>query len=374
MNKSISGAGSLNHLKDITFNLNARKVLIVTGKKLFSLSGAQEKIKQMLGSTEIIVFNEFDSNPKIEDVKHGVQLLRLQKPDLIVAIGGGSALDMAKLIRVFACNNDNNYLSYVNHPDTIINKGIPLVAIPTTYGTGSESTRFATIYIDNKKHSLSHDFVKPDYSILDPELCLSLPNLIAASSCLDAISQAVESYWSLKSTDKSKQYALKAINLILSILKKPLKDWELPEVSVMLEAAHLSGKAINISTTTAPHAISYPLTIFFNIPHGYAVALILGSFFKINSDLNNNEIQDAKDELYIDKTMKELFDVFDVSNADECCLKWKGLIKSLGLEENITNVIECNEHNINLIMDNVNHERLSNNPIKVTKEILLSLF
>ena len=66
--------------------------------------------------------------------------------------------------------------------------------------------------------------------------------------------------------------------------------------------------------------------------------------------------------------------MFDVSNADECCLKWKGLIKSLGLEENITNVIECNEHNINLIMDYVNHERLSNNPIKVTKEILLSLF
>ena len=142
----------------------------------------------------------------------------------------------------------------------------------------------------------------------------------------------------------------------------------------MLEASNLSGKAINISTTTAPHAISYPLSIFFNIPHGYAVALILGKFFKINSDFINHEIQNTTNELYLEKTMNELLVMFDVATPHDCCLKWEGIIKSLGLEEKIENVIDCNKKNINLIMANVNYERLSNNPIKVDKEILLSLF
>jgi alcohol dehydrogenase len=375
MQKNFIGVGSLNNLRSIIDKHNAKKVLIVTGKKSFLLSGAQEKIKEMLSDIEVVAFHDFQSNPKIEDVIKGVRLARSRHSDLIIAIGGGSVIDMAKLIRILSCQNNNNIIHFINNPKLILSKGVPLVAIPTTFGSGSEATHFAVVYIEKKKHSLAHGCITPDYSILDSELSYSLPKELAASSGIDALSQAVESYWSIKSTPISKKYSLEAISLIIHTLKRAILG-DKHSINDMLRASNLAGKAINITTTTAPHAISYPLTTFFGIQHGHAVALILGYFFEINSSTDKYKVQDPRGEKYLLKTMNELFDVFSVNTPKECFEAWQNLMKSIGLETSFCKMGVCSNSDRKIITNNVNLQRLSNNPVeicdKVIAQILLS--
>ena len=364
MQKSFIGTGSLNNLRSIVDKYSANKVLIVTGRKSFASSGAQEKVKKILSNTDVVIFNDFKNNPKIEDVIKGVLFARLEIPDLIVSIGGGSVIDMAKMIRVLSSQNNNNTFELINSPESIKNKGVPLVAVPTTYGSGSEATKFAVVYIDGIKLSLSHDYIVPDYVILDPCLNYSLPKKTAASCSMDALSQAVESYWSIKSTPESKICAKKAISLILPVLKKAVHG-DHSAIFIMLKAANLSGKSINITTTTAPHAISYPLTTFFGVQHGHAVALTLGYFFEINSNIDEYKVQDPRGREYLFNTMHELFNMFSVSSAKECFTVWKNIMKSIDLETNFNKLGICSHNDRKMILNNINLQRLGNNPVKI---------
>ena len=369
MQKSFMETGGLSNLNGIVNKHGAKKVLIVAGKESFALSGAQEKIKQILNNIEIFVFNDFESNPKIEDVIKGIKLVRLKKPDLIVSIGGGSVIDMSKLIRILTPQSDDDYLNYINNPITLTDKGLPLVAVPTTFGSGSEATHFAVVYIDNKKYSLAHHYVKPDYSIIDAELCYSLPHYASASCGMDALSQAVESYWSIKSTDESKEYAMEAISLINSVLYDAVCG-DKKARCIMLKAANLAGKAINISTTTAPHAISYPLSVFFDIPHGHAVSIILGSFFVVNSNYKDYKVSDPRGIDHLKETMNNLFDIFGAKDAYQCKKNWECLMKKIGLTINLHELGITSNDDKQLILDHVNIQRLSNNPVEITNDIL----
>ena len=369
MQKSFMETGGLINLNGIVNKHGAKKVLIVVGKESFVLSGAQEKIKQILNNIEIIVFDDFEPNPKIEDVIKGIKLVRLKKPDLIVSIGGGSVIDMSKLIRILTPQSDDDYLNYINNPITLSDKGLPLVAVPTTFGSGSEATHFAVVYIDNKKYSLAHHYVKPDYSIIDAELCYSLPHYASASCGMDALSQAVESYWSIKSTDESKEYAMEAISLINSVLYDAVCG-DKKARCIMLKAANLAGKAINISTTTAPHAISYPLSIFFGISHGHAVSIILGSFFVVNSNYKDYKVSDPRGIDHLKETMNNLFDIFSVKDAYQCKENWECLMKKIGLTINLNELGITSNDDKQLILDHINIQRLSNNPVEITNEIL----
>ena len=369
MQKSFMETGGLSNLNGIVNKHGAKKVLIVAGKESFALSGAQEKIKQILNNIEIFVFNDFESNPKIKDVIKGIKLVRLKKPDLIVSIGGGSVIDMSKLIRILTPQSDDDYLNYINNPITLTDKGLPLVAVPTTFGSGSEATHFAVVYIDNKKYSLAHHYVKPDYSIIDAELCYSLPHYASASCGMDALSQAVESYWSIKSTDESKEYAMEAISLIKSVLYDAVCGDKKARCT-MLKAANLAGKAINITTTTAPHAISYPLSIFFGISHGHAVSIILGSFFVVNSNYKDYKVSDPRGIDHLKETMNNLFDIFGVKDAYQCKKNWECLMKKIGLTINLHELGITSNDDKQLILDHINIQRLSNNPVEITNDIL----
>ena len=189
-----------------------------------------------------------------------------------------SVIDFAKSLNIKISNN-NDFKSIVINNDSITNEGLPLVAIPTTAGTGSEATHFSVVYIKDIKQSLSHPLIKPAVAIVDPQFTYNLPPFITACSGLDAFCQAIESYWSVNSSDESKKYAIDAIVKIKNNLIDAVKTSSKESRHELSIASNLSGKAIDITKTTAPHAISYPLTKLFNIPHGYAVALILGHFF-----------------------------------------------------------------------------------------------
>jgi len=142
----------------------------------------------------------------------------------------------------------------------------------------------------------------------------------------------------------------------------------------MALAAHLSGKAINISKTTAAHALSYSMTTLFGIPHGHAVALTLGKFFSINYNANKNNILDQRGGIYLNKTMKELFNMFDCDTADCCHDKWYELMKLLDLEINIMNLGIKNIEDIECIVNNINIERIKNNPVLLDKKELFKIF
>ena len=253
------GLGGIKHLEDILKNNHFENIFLVTGKDSYGSCGAEEAVYSLMSRYTFSRFCDFEVNPKIEDVERGISLFREKDYDMIVAIGGGSVLDIAKLIKILSPQSGKPK-EYIKKEKEIEVQGMPLVAIPTTAGSGSEATHFAVVYIDKEKYSLAHDYILPEHAILDSKLTTNLPPKITASTGMDILSQAIESYWSVNSKDESKEYAQESISLVLNNLITAVNNPSPRSREFMLKASHLAGKAINITKTTAPHALSYPLT------------------------------------------------------------------------------------------------------------------
>ena len=251
------------------------------------------------------------NNPTIGDV---IAYSKEASPNAntIIAVGGGSVLDAAKAV-VFlrAINGDEaKFKAYLSTPDKQIEFDSPLprlIAVPTTSGSGSEVTRWATIWGNTgQKHSLSHPELFPSEVIYDPSLLLSLPPRETIYTGLDALSHSLESIWNKNATATSKQYANKAIDLIFTNLPKVLKDpSNLDYRNNMQIAASYAGQAISITRTAIAHSISYPLTSHFGIPHGLAASFTLPEVLKFNMDAlskNGNGVDQlasfSKEEFY----------------------------------------------------------------------------
>ena len=206
-------------------------------------------------SIDFVRFSGFGPNPLYEEVAEGVELFRNEKCDFIIAVGGGSAIDTAKNIKLFsALDKDKNYLE-----QEFVYSPVKSMAIPTTAGTGSESTRFSVLYFNNEKQSISHDSIVPEYVFLEPEFLETLPAYQKKSTMLDAMCQCIEAIWSVNSNQKCRDYAQKGLQLIVDNILPYLKG-DRESFKKMMQAANFSGKAINISQTTAAHAMSYKLT------------------------------------------------------------------------------------------------------------------
>ena len=178
--KEYIGCGKLSILNQIIKGNSVKKILLVTSNYSYHQSEVKDKIQSYLHSVEIAHFFGFSVNPKINEAKKGVDLIKSFNPDIILAIGGGSVIDMAKLINTLAVNCDNNTnVQFIRSSKKNINKGRNLIAIPTTAGTGSEATHFAVVYIDGEKHSIAHQYLLPDYVIIDPTLTYRMPKIVA---------------------------------------------------------------------------------------------------------------------------------------------------------------------------------------------------
>jgi len=364
----------INYIQDIINQHQAHKILLITGKESFTQSGASDALLPHLKNKDVIRFSDFAVNPQLKDAGAGIKLIKEYQPNIIIAIGGGSVIDMGKLVNILASQKNNNPIQIIKNSALIENKGLPFVAIPTTAGTGSEATHFAVVYIDKVKYSLAHQYILPDYTIIAPALTYKLPSNIIASSGLDALSQAIESYWAVGSTLKSKKYASEAIGILMPNIVKAVCDHDKSAMNSMAIGANLAGKAINISKTTAAHAISYPLTSYHNIPHGHAVALTLGKFFIINSKFPPETIQDPRGTDYLMQTMNELFKLLGCNDAQTCCKKWYALIIRLGLKSELNQVGVESKSDQQKILDHINIERLKNNPVKLNTKTLKLLF
>ncbi len=371
MQKEYFWVGCIEQLGEILAREKPKRIFLVRGEKSYYQSGAHEKISLLLEAYETVHFTYSSPDAKIEDVKIGKELFQAYNCDCTVAIGGGSALDLGKAITLLA-SHEGNAEEYIKKKNPLHPRKYPLIAIPTTIGTGSEATHFATIYLDKIKWSLAHPSLIPDYALVDPSLTLSLPSYQTASTGIDALAQAIESYWSIRSTPESQNYAREAICLCLTNLKAAVDDAaNLEAHAALARAANLSGKAINTSFTTACHAISYPITAHFGIPHGHAVALTLPEIVQYNAGITKDDCLDSRGEEYVQAVLQDLRQLFLVSSPESLKAKIETLMDEAGLERKLTALgIRTEEDRALIIKQGFNPERMKNNPRLVKEEDL----
>ncbi len=367
---SYVGYNALDAVKPLLEQSGFNRILLVHGKKSFALCGAEEKLSWMIENHNVVEFSDFELNPKIEDVDRGVSLFKENDIDCIIAVGGGSVIDMAKLINWFS-SNDLDSQKYLIEDQNSVKDGKVLIAVPTTSGAGSEGTHFAVFYVDKVKHSAAHETILPDLAIIDPNLSSSQPPYISATSGMDALSQAIESYWSIYSIDESQKYSRKAIELILPNLKQSVVAPTPESRLAMAEAAYLAGKAINITKTTAPHAVSYPITSHFGIAHGHAVALTMPSIFEFNGLVDVEDVSDPRGESFVRKTIDQLLDLLGLTTLYSVKDFFENLMKEIGLETRLSDLGINTDEDIELIIKNgFNPDQVRNNPRVLTESAL----
>lgn len=309
------GAGEISKLADIVRELSPKKVFLVTSGGSYIMSGAERPVTDALLSIEVFHYTVVSALPLEEEVQKGAAACAAFAPDLVIAVGGGHVMDMAKSFNFFSGKK-------------------PLVAIPTTAGTGSEATQFAVIFKNGLKTSLESPEMLPTFAIVDPNLAMSVPKEGALPSALDALCQSIESYWSKKATEESRTYARQALELIWPNLVPAIEKRDPAAIRAVSIGAHLSGKAINISKTTACHAFSYGLTYRFGVPHGIATAIFLPGVWVYNGFT-------CPDQSITSDAIKELLERFSIKNLSSFGVTAAD-IPSLAME--------------------VNAERLKNNP------------
>ena len=334
MQVEIIGRQSISHIEEILSEKKIKKILFFRGQKSFD--NLKDKILPFLKKCQIDYVKDFDTNPKFNQIQNVVEKYRDSNYDMIIAFGGGSVIDFAKAFKYYS---------------KIIT---PLLAIPTTAGSGSEATQFAVVYLNDEKISLDSNLILPEYTIIDSQFCENTSTKIKAACAMDAYCQAIESFWAKKATKESQRYALQAIKICRRSLVTFVTTNSVFAAEELSKASHLAGKAINISRTTAAHALSYKMTSLYGIPHGHAVALSIANLFLKNLQ-------------YFD--YPQLLDAMEIKSSD---IKeyFHNLMKTIGLNDNFETLGVFDK---NLIIDSVNIERLNNNPVSLTKHDLIEI-
>ena len=362
------GENSISFLEKFLSEKSPKSIFLVTGKNSFINSGASDYLNSVLRKYNYIRFFDFEENPKIEDVERGIDLFNQNNCDLTIAVGGGSVIDMAKLINIFHSNTGELSLSIIS--GEVEGKVVPFIAIPTTSGTGSESTHFAVVYVDKKKYSVAHNLILPNIVLINPFFTFSASSYLTAITGLDAFAQAIESFWSVNSTEESKSYSKEAIEIIWNNLSSAVKENDKSAKERLSWASHLAGKSINITKTTAPHACSYPFTTYYNIPHGHAVSLFLSYFLEYNYNVTDLDLNDIRGVGYVRSSILQICNIIGETKVDIAKIKIIEFIDSLGISSNVEISRLGKEKDIEIILENINIERLSNNPRKLSKELL----
>jgi len=283
--KLIFGRGSIERLGEVVEELGlSGKTLLVTGRSFARRSGYLEKLKTILESSGIAVrvFDKVEPNPSVETVELGAELAKREVVDFIVVFGGGSAMDAGKAIAVLSSQGgraeDYFYPAEVKPPV------LPVIAIPTTCGTGSEVTKFAVISKGLRKNVIVGDIIVPIASILDPDVLSYLPRELLAYTSMDAISHAIESYFNKNANPLSDIYVFEALRTIMRYFRDAY-DGSIDARGRLLYASMLAGKAINLCGTAMVHGVGYYLTMRYGFQHGLANALLITQFIRQVSNL-----------------------------------------------------------------------------------------
>ena len=340
------------------------KVLLVCDMSIQFLDKFNKKLEEI--TVPMIRFSDFQPNPLYESVVEGVKLLREEGCDSIIAVGGGSAMDVAKCIKLY-CRMDGNGEEGSYLKQTIIPNDIPFLVMPTTAGTGSEATRFAVIYYNGAKQSITHESIIPKTVLMDSSLLKTLPLYQRKCTMLDSLCHSVESIWSVNSTGESKAYASEAIHLILDNMDGYLANDDEANLE-MLMAAYKAGKAINITQTTAGHAMCYKLTSLYGLAHGHSAMLCVKSLFPWILE-NMDKCIDPRGEDYLKSVMDYIAETFGYSDPHKVCEYLEDLYSGLNMS-----TPEATEEEFILLASSVNVDRLKNHPIALDRNSIDLLY
>ena len=282
--KIVFGTGSFTKLAEHIQSLKGRRPLIVLDRNL-AAAGFREKVSGVLGQDglKIRFFDKADPEPKLDLADEGARIALKAKCDLVVGIGGGSAMDLAKAVAAVAGNQGRaaDYLGLNRVPGP----GLPTIMIPTTAGTGSEVT-FTAVFVRpdlKKKEGMNSPYLYPDIALLDPELTLTLPPEPTATTGLDALCHAVESYTSVNASPMTEMLSLEAIRLIAENLRTCVHNGrDLENRERMLLGSLYAGLGLANAGVTAVHSLSYPLGGQYGVPHGLANTILLPHVMSFN--------------------------------------------------------------------------------------------
>lgn len=287
------GEGCFADFEKFASRFENKRILIVTGKSSMEKLGFIGKIKKFFSGNEVEVFNKVEPNPSLETIDKSAQFARLFHPDLVIGLGGGSAIDAAKFCAALN-TNQGNAKEYFYDKREFSKPSTSLVAITTTSGTGSEVTQYG-VYTDPEKElkqGISTPVFFAQKAIVDPLLTVSMNKELTSSTGLDAFSHGIESLWSPKASPLSQMFSAEAIKLVyenlINTIHKPL-DIELR--TSMSYAQLLAGYSISLAGTNAMHAFSYPLTVKYNIPHGTGCAVTTIGFMTAVKKEKKKELQ-----------------------------------------------------------------------------------
>lgn len=355
------GEGVVKELKQVAADLGCKKGLLISDP-FFMKSGLAEQI--VAGSDGVLVgiYSQVSPNPEVAEVDACAQQIRESGIDFLVALGGGSALDCAKASGSI-CFTEDSIRKYHGTGEPMPQKHLPLIAIPTTAGTGSEVTCVAVLSdkeLGKKGPIVSNGFY-PSIALIDPELTYTLPPYMTASTGIDVLCHALEGFWSKGHQPICDALALHACKIVFQYLKIVCKEPTNKEARAkMAEASVIAGLAFTLPKTTSSHACSFPLTNLLHIPHGEACGLTLDYFARINADAQNGRIHDFAKQL----GFKDMYDMADAIHQLKVDTGLRTNLKEFNLtDEQVADLVHISRH-----------PNLYNNPVDITDEMLNEMY
>ncbi|MBN2419263.1 MAG: iron-containing alcohol dehydrogenase [Deltaproteobacteria bacterium] len=331
--KTIFGSGAVTQLGNECKRLGASKALLVIDQTL-SKSKIADYVNESLKSARIksFVFSDVtpEPDPRVADL--GTELALKEKVQCIIGVGGGSTMDIAKAIAMLV-KNEGKAIDYIGI-DKVKKQGIPAIMVPTTAGTGSEST-FTAVFTQRetkKKGGINSPYLYPCTAILDPELTLDLPPMITAYTGMDALTHAIESYTSLKAHFMSEIVSLRAIELIMENLRGAVFDGKnIKYRENMMMGSYLAGMGLAMAGVGAVHALAYPMGAIYDIPHGIGNGLLLPYVLEYNYPGNIEKFCNMA--MYMGQDMEGLSDRENASLVSEAVFE---LAEDIGVPMTLT--------------------------------------
>lgn len=330
----IFGMGSLKRLPELLEKNGSRKMLLISDRGLESL-GVVAKVEDIVKASgiEVAKFLDVEPNPSVDTVNSATRAYQETESTSIVALGGGSPMDVAKAVGVLA--KFGGQITEYEGAHKVPGKIVPIIAIPTTAGTGSEVTAFSVITDTSRNYKLtvfSYELI-PSYALLDPELIMTAPASIAASCGVDALIHAWEAYTSRDASPFSDAMAEKAMELIGANLRRFVANRQDEEAAcAMMSGSMFAGIAFAWARLGNIHAMSHPVSAFFHVPHGVANSILLPTIVEYNALADHGRYEKIYN--YISKEKEPVMDFIPEMLADEA----RELLKDLGIPSKLSDV------------------------------------
>lgn len=347
-----------------------RLVDLVKGQNLFMMcdpflyaNGTAERLANIAKVKNVSYFHEIEPNPSCQTIDKATELARNNKADVVVGLGGGSAMDAAKMVACL-CDNEGSIFDYYSTGNReLLSRTAQLICIPTTSGTGSEVTNIG-VYTNretNIKMPFASKLFWPDIALIDPILTHTLPQIVTASTGMDAFCHAIEAYWSLNSNPVSEALSVSALRYILGNIEVAcLNPADRTAREKMSLASVMAGISFSQTKTTGIHAVSFPLTSEFGASHGIACSINLTSFIRIVYP-NNTEKFDC------------LLESLGFKTIDSFILRIEEIMKNIGLPVRLSE-LGVNLKDIEHIAEvSLKSPLILNTPCEIDKEGITSL-